>query len=240
MTNDEQYDDGKVECKECGKRYQFITANHLKTHNMTTDEYKAKYPDAKIAGTMFSTKQKYRNKKIFEKKETEESEKTIDMDNLVQDEDLPLPDENDDLNIYKDKNNKNVDLEYDEFESLQLEKDKLENLDKDKMIQSSNEKFDKIRLKHKKEVAYYLNTIFPDVIHDYFIKIINHEGHLLHNFVTDFCDPKRKTIFFFPDVYWHNEESPSIENKYRVLREYGWTIFEFKGIDVIEEIKKFF
>ncbi|PTD94444.1 DNA-directed RNA polymerase [archaeon SCG-AAA382B04] len=43
----EKEESDKVTCQECGNEYKAITASHLKTHNMTMDEYKEKYPDAK-------------------------------------------------------------------------------------------------------------------------------------------------------------------------------------------------
>lgn len=36
-----------VICQECGNEYKAITASHLKTHDMTMDKYKEKYPEAK-------------------------------------------------------------------------------------------------------------------------------------------------------------------------------------------------
>jgi hypothetical protein len=34
-----------MKCPECGKDYGAITPAHIKTHNMTTQEFREKYPD---------------------------------------------------------------------------------------------------------------------------------------------------------------------------------------------------
>lgn len=226
MAYEDHFSDGKVECKECGNRYTFITSNHLKKHGLTTQEYKNKYPEAEIAGKAFSTKQKYKNKKMFEEKDEDETTNTI---NDIVIEDFPLPDDEED-----DLNN-----ELDHFESYD-NNDLIIDDDYFKELKSKAEetnKFSNIKLNHKLEVAKYLNILYPNIIHDYFIEIKNHQDHLLHKLVTDFSDPKNKIAFFFPDVYWHNEESPSIINKYQILKDYNWKIIEVKGIDVVYELK---
>lgn len=53
-------------CRECGKELHFITGTHLKTHGLTIDEYKAKYPTAPIV-THFVSK-KIRESKIGTKR----------------------------------------------------------------------------------------------------------------------------------------------------------------------------
>lgn len=37
-----------MKCLECGCKFKFITATHLKHHGMTVKEYRIKYPEAKI------------------------------------------------------------------------------------------------------------------------------------------------------------------------------------------------
>ena len=49
-------------CRECGKELHFITGTHLKTHGLTIDEYKAKYPTAPIVS--HSVSKKISNSKI--------------------------------------------------------------------------------------------------------------------------------------------------------------------------------
>jgi hypothetical protein len=60
-----------VECRECGNEFQFINGRHLKTHNMTTEEYKEKYPNAprktdeyskKLSENNSMNEKKYRDK----------------------------------------------------------------------------------------------------------------------------------------------------------------------------------
>ncbi len=44
--SEQKSNEERVVCRECGEEYKAITASHLKTHDMTLDEYKEKYPDA--------------------------------------------------------------------------------------------------------------------------------------------------------------------------------------------------
>jgi hypothetical protein len=56
-------DQGQVGCAVCNKFYTIITSNHLrKEHNITMVDYKEKYPDAPLAGEIFSSKQKFKYK----------------------------------------------------------------------------------------------------------------------------------------------------------------------------------
>lgn len=45
-----------VKCKICGKEFQVITFFHLKTHNITPQEYKEKYPDEDLGNSHGETK----------------------------------------------------------------------------------------------------------------------------------------------------------------------------------------
>jgi len=63
----EQYDEkGQVICQECGKSFGLVTRNHLiKTHNMTFEQYKEKWPKYPTASKNFisSHKNNFRNSK---------------------------------------------------------------------------------------------------------------------------------------------------------------------------------
>lgn len=66
---------GKCVCQECGKAYGLITPAHLKTHNLTLDEYRLLYPDCPISGAQFlATTNTYHDSVLFKDKEGELSE----------------------------------------------------------------------------------------------------------------------------------------------------------------------
>lgn len=65
---------GKCVCQECGKAYGLITPAHLKTHNLTLDEYKLLYPDCPISGAQFkATTVTFHDSLLFKDKEAEPS-----------------------------------------------------------------------------------------------------------------------------------------------------------------------
>ena len=46
LTLDSEYvKETKVRCEICGKVFKEITNTHLKTHNVTINEYREQYPD---------------------------------------------------------------------------------------------------------------------------------------------------------------------------------------------------
>ena len=62
-----------VQCLECGKKFKVLTKRHLAQHNLTTEEYKAKYgykkSTALIAkGLARERRQKMRDLKLWEKR----------------------------------------------------------------------------------------------------------------------------------------------------------------------------
>lgn len=40
-----------VRCRECGNKYKTIEHSHLKTHDMSIEDYEEKYPDAERVST---------------------------------------------------------------------------------------------------------------------------------------------------------------------------------------------
>ena len=59
-------DQGQVGCAICKKFFTIITSGHLKKdHMMTMVEYRTKYPDAPLAGEIFSAKQHGRYNDMF-------------------------------------------------------------------------------------------------------------------------------------------------------------------------------
>lgn len=70
-------ENGKCICQECGKAYGLITPAHLKTHNLTLEEYKLLYPDCPISGAQFAaTTNLYHDSVLFKDKEAEPSAPT--------------------------------------------------------------------------------------------------------------------------------------------------------------------
>ena len=69
IEDDKEKEDEKwVNCQECGKRFKFITASHLKKyHSMSTEQYIKKYPNARLRGKHTFTKihsKKYRDDRL--------------------------------------------------------------------------------------------------------------------------------------------------------------------------------
>lgn len=65
---------GKCICQECGKAYGLITPAHLKTHNLTLEEYRLLYPDCPISGAQFlASTNLYHDSVLFKDKESDPS-----------------------------------------------------------------------------------------------------------------------------------------------------------------------
>lgn len=63
---------GKCVCQECGKPYSLITPAHLKTHNLTLEEYRLLYPDCPISGAQhLASTNLYQDSVLFKDKEGE-------------------------------------------------------------------------------------------------------------------------------------------------------------------------
>ena len=68
-----------VRCEICGKEFQRITPMHLRTHNVTMDEYKIKYPDSPIT-SFTATRRKVAD--VFKDQES----KTIETEDKIYEE----------------------------------------------------------------------------------------------------------------------------------------------------------
>lgn len=77
---------GKCICQECGKAYGLITPAHLKSHNLTLDEYRLLYPDCPISGAQFlASTITFQDSVLFKDKESEASplpKEEIELSNL--------------------------------------------------------------------------------------------------------------------------------------------------------------
>lgn len=65
---EQNIDDGKVACEICGERFKIITTVHLKKHKISLQEYKEKYPNAKLTGAKYSMSMKQKGNDIFKRK----------------------------------------------------------------------------------------------------------------------------------------------------------------------------
>lgn len=229
-------DDGKVKCEVCGKRFGFISPRHLDKHNLTTQEYKNLYPNAKLAGSSFSTIKKNKNKSIFNNEDnivTDEKEEEIkNIEN-----ELPLPTEEDEDIFMNGNFDDELFLDISENDIEKEDYDLIENIDEYSTRLDFDKKFNDIKLEQKLSVAKYLYKKFPNIQNDYFIRILDNEGLTIKRYITDFADPVNNIVFFFPDVYWHNQEVPSDEKKYKTIKELGWKIVEIKGKNIVDSLK---
>ncbi len=57
-----------IQCLECGKAFKILTKKHLGTHNLTPDEYRAKYGYPKKAALVCKSLQRERRKKMKDMK----------------------------------------------------------------------------------------------------------------------------------------------------------------------------
>ena len=196
------YDDnGLVICQLCGKVYHFITPKHLsKSHEMTTKEYREKFPEAPMARKGFydTLKEKKETRKIMEKEIVLEPIVEELNDSII--EDL---DESFDSDSFK------------ESESIvKLAERKVPVPEK-----SSDPMDDKMK------IISYLKLSFPNIKNNYMFKKKKPDGTVECQFVTDMADPSFKIMFDFPKAFWHNEQigiSSHIRNQ--LLKSYGWKI----------------
>lgn len=56
-------ENGKIICQICGKSYLVVNPLHLKTHNITIDEYKERFPDAPMSTKEHIKRGKYGKQK---------------------------------------------------------------------------------------------------------------------------------------------------------------------------------
>ena len=77
---------GKIVCQICGKAFQFISPRHLNKHNVTTEQYKKRFPNIPLTTKEFNAKSKYAryNDELFEVDETKRDEE----DPLIEEIDL--------------------------------------------------------------------------------------------------------------------------------------------------------
>lgn len=94
--------------------------------------------------------------------------------------------------------------------------------------------------KQKQQVIELLKDYLSQIEPNYIVELYGDPGrHFLeHVFVTDISDPKRKIAFFFPDVFWRNEENVKHPDKYNILEQYGWRVFVVNGSNVVDGTRR--
>lgn len=200
------YDDKKnIICQICGKGFLQITNVHLKSHNLTTAEYKLRFPDIPL----ISPKRKFYSP-IKKKQELFVTKKEIPL-NLISD----------------DKRDKKKVIKKDIPEH-----DVNPVIHKEIVFDSPNvvevKKQVDICGYHKDRILNYLKTFFTHIEKDYMIQEYALSGHLIYECISDFADPVLKINIEFPNTFWHNDLSTNRSFRTNRLKEYGWNIIEIK------------
>lgn len=239
-----KYDEkGMVICQECGKTFKQLTVQHLKLHQLTTPEYKIKYPDFPISSESFKAKQKFKNVDVFEK--------PVEVDNPIE----PQPVITKPLEDIKPQIKEEIKIE----ETKEFDLDKIPVVSKEFASEVSNfieevksftevhnVKFpDPKNIIHKEKIKIlnFLLFYFNDLRNSFFIEKINRQGMLESRLVTDICIPSRKIDIEFPNAFWHNRDVPK-HNRDTTLKESGWIIIDINEsrptiTDVKNALKKF-
>jgi len=210
------YDDnGLVICQLCGKVYHFITPKHLsKSHEMTTKEYREKFPEAPMAKKGFydTLKEKKETRKIMEKE--------IVLEPIIEELSNPTID---DLNESEEPINPTIENLDESFDSDSFkESESIVKLAERKVPvpEKSSDPMD-----DKMKIISYLKLSFPNIKNNYMFKKKKPDGTVECQFVTDMADPSFKIMFDFPKAFWHNEQigiSSHVRNQ--LLKSYGWKI----------------
>jgi hypothetical protein len=240
-----KYDEkGMVICQECGKTFKQLTVQHLKLHQLTTPEYKIKYPDFPISSESFKAKQKFKNVDVFEK--------PLEVDNISLESQPVITKPLEDI---KPKIKEEIKIE----ETNEFDLDKIPVVSKEFANEVSNfieevksfTEENKIKFpdprniihKDKLKILNFLLYYFQDLKNSYFIEKINKSGMLESRLVTDICIPSRKIDIEFPNAFWHNRDVPK-HNRDTTLKESGWIIIDINEsrptiTDVKNALKKF-
>lgn len=214
---------GKIICQECGRSYDVILPTHLKkTHDMTMNEYKEKYPDYPLASKSFGSKQRYKN--------TVKAMKEGDIGQEIQIEEL-----------------NNFDL--DKIPPVNVEKsvstfiDEINDFSKSFEEKITEQKFNDPNIhKEKLIILNFLAKYFHDLQNSYFIEKINLSGMLEFRLISDICSPSNKLNFEFPNTFWHNHDVPK-QSRDLILQQDGWKIIDVPGTKpssstILELLKK--
>lgn len=201
---------GKVLCQICKNPYKIISPTHLKrSHDITLEEYRKKFPDAPITSKEFDAINKYKDNGPFK---PSAKVKVVDdlLKELVDEKEQDINPIIDDLIQDAAKMNDDIVVEV-EKPSIFKDKDNLYN---------------------------YIKSKLPYVKNNYIIQELDNMGRIVLRMVTDIADPVNKIDFEFPKAYWHNEMSPRPMNRTEKMEAFGWKIITFNSIPNKDELDK--
>lgn len=254
------YDEnGNPICQICGKSFKFITSQHLKLHNISREEYLEKYgnpPMKKLNqgdldlkfleigdNEYIQDKSVNHFKDLVERKGFDKVEQSLrnisEKYTATRFKDIPFYIWLNNIlfeisNKYSEESN-SFDLEeyYVDEESITIEDPSelyiIEKFTSNKEIPS--QKLEILKLLYER--SKYIENDYIIELYDDPMKTI-----LRYSFVTDIADPKNKEAFFFPDVFWRNEDENQHPDKFKILEDYGWTVYVIRGTNVIVSIKQ--
>lgn len=82
-------------------------------------------------------------------------------------------------------------------------------------------------MEDKNDIIDFLKTIYKDIEINTFITKHDKNGCIVYSYMTDIIDRKSKTIFDFPNSFWHNVQvGVSNHIKKRMLENDGWKFVE--------------
>ena len=196
---------GKVICQICGKDYLIISPKHLKTHNLTFDEYKLRFPEAPISSKEFNKLGKIgKDRNVFVEQELssiEDEEKKIKA--MLEENDIP---------------EKDVEPTVDQ------------EIDFDKVYEETPQKEKDIFALSKDKILDHLRAFYTNIRKDYMIQVFNIQNHLMFEFISDFADPILKVNIEFPNTFWHNRMPYDDVNRDKKLAEYGWKVIRIDAV----------
>ena len=235
---------GMVICQECGKALNQITVQHLKTHNMSFEGYKTKYPNSPTVSKAFSAKQKLRNIDVFEE---DPNKKKFDKENfkeITTEEEKELLGTIEEISVedYGDIDidripiiSKNYSEKISSFIDDAKEVSKVIIIDRkypnpNNNIHKSKIKFLNFLVNYFSDMDYIKNSYYVDKMSG---------SKLEEKIITDISIPIVKLDIEFPDVFWHNKDNNAKEIRDEKLKQMGWTIINMTGSNPsVDDLKK--
>ena len=233
-------DDRKVACEICGKKYGKITPQHLRTHNITMEQYNQKYiykdPDdvkitCKICGkkylqitplhlgthntTMEQYKRRYPNDPVMSAKS-----KSRMRDSYLKKQVKEV--EPEEIIVEESVLDEEPDIE--EISPV-IEKETFE------VVKKSTNKL----ISTKEDILDVLLSYFSNVKPDYMIRELNLTNHILYEHITDFCDPVLKVVIDFPNAFFHNTDRYVNLARDTTLESDGWKIIKIRNLSNIRK-----
>ena len=204
-----------VTCQVCGDRMKAIKHLHLKKHGMNQAQYLAKFPGAQI------------DSKAQKKISTHEG-LTVEQRALSAQEEL--------VRVITEKSLEEPKVHpRTALKEERLIKEAEEESIKQAPIATLSEKesFKTKSFRNKSDVLDYFRGLYNQITDNYMIEHFLLNGLLEYNFITDFADLSTKTIFDFPNAFWHNQDRHIIYNKWELLKRDGWKLKQFQSFDEI-------